>query len=125
MTVIINGSTGINSPEYAGSGAGILPTSISSSYTLTLNDNGKSIDFSGLTGQAITIPDNATVAFPVGATINITNTSSNQLSIEITTDTLRQAGTTLTGTRTLSAYGLCVLRKVSATTWFVTGAGLA
>lgn len=94
------------------------------SYTLVLADNGKSIDFTGAAGQTITIPANASVAFPVGSVVSVTNTTANSLSIAITTDTLRQAGTTNTGTRTLAAYGVATMRKVASTTWIISGAGL-
>lgn len=96
----------------------------SASYTLALTDRGQSIDFTGSTGQTITIPANASVAFPVGTVISITNTTANNLSIAITTDTLRQAGTANTGTRTLGQYGMVTLRKVASTVWFISGSGL-
>lgn len=96
----------------------------STSYTLALTDRSKSIDFTGSTGQTITIPANASVAFPVGATISITNTTANNLSIAITTDTLRHAGTANTGTRTLGQYGVATVRKVASTVWIISGAGL-
>lgn len=97
----------------------------STSYTLALTDRNKSIDFTGSTGQTITIPANSSIAFPVGSTITITNTTTNNLSIAITTDTLRQAGTTSTGTRTLGQYGVATIRKVSSTVWIISGAGLS
>lgn len=89
-------------------------------YTLALTDRGTSID----TTANITIPANASVAFPVGTIITVTNTGSGTLTIGITSDTLRQAGTANTGTRTLSAYGMATMRKVSATVWFISGAGM-
>jgi len=90
-------------------------------YTLALADRGKHIT---ITAGGIVIPDNASVAFPVGATIVIYNDSASAQTISITTDTLRQAGTANTGSRTLDGYGLATLVKVAATTWAITGAGL-
>jgi len=72
----------------------------------------------------VTIPANSAAAFPIGATVVIFNNSGSSQSIAITTDTLRQAGTTNTGTRTLANYGLATCVKVAATTWVITGAGL-
>ena len=89
-------------------------------YTLALTDRGKSID----TTAGVTIPANASVAFPVGTTISIFNNSASNITISITTDTLRLAGTATTGTRTLAQYGVATLRKVAATVWVATGAGL-
>jgi hypothetical protein len=105
--------------------AGVNSRSVSASASLVLTDNGLSIDFTGGAGQTIAIPANASVAFPVGATVTFTNTTANSLSIAITTDTLRQAGSTNTGTRTLANYGVATARKVSSTVWIISGAGLS
>lgn len=93
----------------------------STAYTLVMADAGQSID----TTANVTIPANSSVAFPVGTTVMVTNTSASNSTISITTDTLRQAGTTNTGSRTLAGYGVATLRKVAATTWYISGAGLS
>jgi hypothetical protein len=49
------------------------------------------------------------------------NNSASTQSVSITTDTLRQAGTTNTGTRTLAAYGVATLIKVASTVWVISG----
>lgn len=100
--------------------AAIPPNAKTAAYTLVLGDSGKSID----TTAGVTIPTNASVAFPVGATVMITNVSASAIAIG-TADTLRLAGTTLTGTRNLSGYGVCSMRKISSTVWLITGAGLS
>lgn len=91
-------------------------------YALTLNDNGKHI---AITTGGVTIPANASVAFPIGANVAIYNNSGSSQSIAITSDTLRQAGTTNTGTRTLANYGLATVLKVGPTTWVISGAGVS
>lgn len=93
------------------------PQSSNATATLALTDNGKHLYVS--TNQ--TVPANASVAFPVGATIVLINSSASTITISITTDTMRQAGTTNTGTRTLAAYGMATLVKVASTTWFISG----
>lgn len=99
-----------------------IPANVkATAYTLALTDAGKSID----TTANVVIPANSAVAFPTGTTIMVTNTSGSSISISITTDTLRLAGTTTTGTRTLAGYGMCTMRKVSATVWYISGAGLS
>jgi len=100
---------------------GVPQNSRTAAYTLALTDNGKHIS---ITTGGIVIPANASVAFPLGATIVIYNDSATAQTISITTDTLRQAGTANTGSRTLDGYGLATLVKVAATTWVITGAGL-
>lgn len=99
----------------------IPPVPKSAAYTLALDDRGRSID----TTANVTIPANASVAFPVGSAVMITNTSGSGITIGITSDTLRLAGTANTGTRTLAAYGMATVRKVASTVWFITGAGLS
>lgn len=87
-------------------------------YTLALTDQGKHIS---ITTGGVTIPANASVAFPIGATVVIFNNSASTQALAITTDTLRLAGTTNTGSRTIAAYGLVTCVKVAATTWVVSG----
>lgn len=119
-------STKLATTAYVDSSAcGVPSNTQAASYTCVLSDAGKSIDFTGSTGQTITIPANASVAYPVGTTLSITNTTANNLSIAITTDTMRQAGTANTGTRTLSQYGVATARKIASTTWIISGAGLS
>jgi hypothetical protein len=93
------------------------------SYQLVLADRGKGVDFNGVS-LTCTIPANASVAFPVGTTIVVGNLNASSLSIAITTDTLTLAGTTTTGTRTLLQNGQATLRKVTSTSWLISGAGV-
>jgi hypothetical protein len=92
-------------------------------YALALTDRGKHIS---ITTGGITIPANASVAFPIGSAVTIYNNSSSNQTIAIAgTDTLRWAGTTNTGSRTLSGYGLATVLKVSSTVWVISGAGVS
>jgi hypothetical protein len=100
--------------------------SIASNIILSASDAGKHI-YITLTGQTVTIPPNTgggSVAFPIGTTIVIVNANSVSTSIVITTDTLRLANSTSTGSRTLASNGMCTLLKVAATTWIASGNGL-
>jgi hypothetical protein len=99
---------------------GLPQNSQGSAYTLAFSDMGKHIDIS--TGGVVIPPNSGvgSVEFPIGATIVIFNDSASTQTIS-TTDTLRQAGTTNTGTRTLAAYGVATCLKVAATVWVVTG----
>ena len=101
---------------------GLPQNSQTASYTLALSDQGKHIS---ITTGGVVIPANGSVAFPVGAAISIFNNSGSNQTISITTDTLRQAGTANTGSRTLAQYGLATIVKVAATVWVISGAGLS
>ncbi len=116
----INNTGGITSSDLADAVGykGLPQNSQTSSYTLALADIGKHIS---ITTGGVVIPANGTVAFPIGATIVVFNNSGSNQTISITTDTLRQAGTANTGSRTLAQYGLATCVKVTATTWVVSG----
>ena len=49
------------------------------SYTLVLTDNGDIVEMSG--GGTLTVPTNASVAFPVGAQINLLQTGALQVTV--------------------------------------------
>jgi phage-related tail fiber protein len=102
---------------------GIVPANAQTvAYTAALTDSGKSVD----TSAGVTIPANSAVAFPVGTVFNITNTSAAAITITQGAGvTLRMAGTTLTGNRTLAAYGVSALRKIATDTWMISGSGLS
>lgn len=72
----------------------------------------------------VTIPANSSVPLEIGTTVVIIN-GNNTSAINITTDTLRQAGTSNTGQRTLAAYGMATLVKVASTTWYISGNGIS
>lgn len=105
---------------------GAPQNSQSANYTLVLSDAGKDIlhpNGAGA-GDTFTIPANGSTAFPIGTVISFTNMDANNLSIAITTDTLRVAGSTTTGTRTLAQYGVATIKKVESTVWIIYGVGL-
>ena len=87
----------------------------------TLADCGKLIRMSG----NVTIPANASVAFPVGTVLSFYNNAGASKTIAVTSDTIELAGTALTGTRTLADNGLATFVKVTSTKWVASGAGLS
>ena len=103
---------------------GIPASAVSTTNTLTIADAGEHI-YVTTNGQTITIPANASVAYPIGTTLTfIAGPSATTVTIAITSDTLRLAGGTSTGTRTLAANGMATAVKVAATTWYINGTGL-
>ena len=96
-------------------------------YTLVLTDGGKHIlhPSSDTTARTVTIPANASVAFPVGTAVTFVNQSgAGSLTIAITSDTKRLAGAGTTGSRTLAANGVATALKIASTEWIISGAGL-
>lgn len=98
----------------------------SANYTLVLADSGKSIDHPSTDANArtFTIPANSSVAFPVGTAVSFSNMTSQVVSVAITTDTMYLAGAGTTGTRSLAQYGTATARKLTSTTWLISGVGL-
>lgn len=95
------------------------------SYTLVLSDASKHVYTTTGATYTITIPANSSVAFPVGTVVTIVNTSTNNMTISITTDTMILAGTSTTGSRTLANNGIATALKVGSTTWLISGTGLS
>ena len=96
-------------------------------YTLVLTDQNKEIGLSHATGCALTIPTNASVAFPVGTRIPVWNDSAGTHTIVgasgVTLNGI--AAGTPTGTMTVNASGVrggVILRKTATDTWTVSGA---
>ena len=73
----------------------------------------------------ITIPDNANVAFPLGATLTVVvNAAGNVIVAQGTGVSLYMAGSSTTGNRTVGAYGLASVMKVATDTWVISGTGV-
>jgi hypothetical protein len=105
----------------------IPQNSQSAAYTLVLADAGKHIlhPSADTTARTFTIPANSSVAFPVGAAITFINQNgAGSVTIAITTDTMRLAGTGTTGSRTLAANGVATAIKITSTEWIISGSGL-
>ncbi len=100
----------------------IPPIVATGAYVLADNANGHCID---ITTGGVTIPANATLALAIGFTFSVYNNSGSSQTIAITTDTMRLAGSATTGTRTLAQRGWATCRKVAATEWVITGAGIS
>jgi len=116
-TITAGGTVAASSIGFRG-----LPAStqaVGAGITLALADSGRMV--LNTTG-GWTIPANSSVAFPVGTTIALYNDSGSSQTVSITTDTLRRAGTSDTGSRTIAQRGLATLLKVKSTEWIISGA---
>jgi hypothetical protein len=87
------------------------------SYTLVLADNGKLVEVSNASANTLTVPTNASVAFPIGAQINILQTGVGQT-------TVAGAGVTINGTPGLklrAQWSSATLIKRGTNTWVLVG----
>lgn len=99
----------------------------STNTTLALADRGKHI-FLGGTTNTVTIPTNATTAFPVGSTVVLVNDGTGNMTVSLATDTLDwfQGGAVTTGgTRTVATKSVVTLLKVASTRWVLSGSGIS
>ena len=105
----------IGSPQVSGG---------ATAYTLALADAGDHVYFTGGSTATLTVPTNATVAFPTGTTILVLNNNSGNLTISGAGVTFQLVNTTSTGNRTVATKGMASLIKVATDTWWVTGPGV-
>jgi len=87
--------------------------------TLATTDGGKHYFGSG----TLTIPTNAAVPLPIGTTILVVASAATTIS-QSAGVTLRLAGTSTTGSRTLAIHGMATIIKVGTNTWYINGTGL-
>jgi len=127
-SININGTVGATTPntgvfttlaDSKGDVRSIPQNSQTSAYVLVVGDAGKHIS---ITTGGVTVPQNI---FSTGDAITIYNNStSNQTITQGTGVTLRLAGSSSTGNRTLSQRGLCTILCVASNTFVISGAGL-
>jgi hypothetical protein len=88
------------------------------SYTLVLADKGKLVEISNASANTLTVPLNATVAFPTGSQINILQTGAGQTTVAAT------VGVTINATPGLklrAQWSSATLIKRGTDTWTLVG----
>lgn len=86
-------------------------------YTLVLADAGKVVEISNASAITVTVPTNASVAFPIGTVIEVFQLGAGQITIAVGSITLRAPG----GAKTRVQYSTLSLRKRATDEWVVTG----
>ena len=86
-------------------------------YTLVLADNGKLVTLSNASAITLTVPTNASVAFPTGSIVNLQQVGAGQVTIAGDT------GVTVngTGTKTRAQWSAASLVKTATDTWTLIG----
>ena len=115
-----NAYTGTSFSDSLGNLRNIPINSKSTGYTLLATDNGQCISIS--TG-GVTVPNSV---FSAGQTVAVFNNSgSNQTITQGSGVTMYLGGSSTTGNRTLSGYGLATLLYITSSVVVITGAGLS
>lgn len=94
-------------------------------HAFALVESGNCIQKDSGAAATFTIPANASIAFPVGTVIQIRNRDPDDITLTITTDTLRLAVEGTTADITIPQYCECVIEKVATAEWWVSGAGIS
>lgn len=94
-------------------------------YTFVLQDaNNELITASNASAQTYSIPTNASVAFPIGAIINIIQIGAGQVTINAVTSgttTVLSTGATAAAPKLRAQYSVATLIKAGTDLWYVTG----
>lgn len=128
LTLTTTASTSVTLPTAGTLAITTLTQNIqSTAYTLLLGDAGGHIlhPSADTTARTFTIPANSSVAYDIGTALTFVNqASAGTVTIAITTDTMRWAGTASTGSRTLAQNGMATALKLTSTEWIINGVGL-
>jgi hypothetical protein len=91
-------------------------------YTTVLDDNGKLVTLSNAAAIAVTIPLNSSVAYPVGAQINMAQIGAGQVTVSGAGGvTVVSTGATATTPKTRAQYSTLTAIQTSADNWLVVG----
>jgi len=101
-----------------------MPQVAAANVTLALTDSGKHFYDTSTAPITVTIPTNASVAFPIGTVISAVNASTGNLIVEKGSATLYLGGNATSASRTITSYGVATLMKVATDTWFINGTGV-
>jgi hypothetical protein len=87
-------------------------------YTLVLTDSAKFVTLSNASAITLTIPTNASVAFPIGTQVNIVQLGAGQVTVGGAGVTLRSQGTKL---KLNGIYSAGTLVKINTDEWVLVG----
>jgi hypothetical protein len=131
-TLHVSGNVTVQAIDISGANVysyitGLPQNSQSAAYGLQASDAGKHIlhPSADTTARTFTIPANSSISYPIGTAITFINQhAAGNVTIAITTDTMRLAGGSSTGNRTLVANGVATAIKITFTEWIISGVGL-
>lgn len=93
-------------------------------YTVILDDNGQLVTMNNASANTLSIPTDASVAFPVGTQINVLQIGTGQTTIQAVTagtTTIVSTGATATAPRLRTRYSSATCVKLAANSWVVMG----
>jgi hypothetical protein len=124
--IITTGNVTGNTAGYAIGYRDIPQVSFTGNATIATTDAGKHYYSTLSTGNVLTIANNASQGFQVGAAITIVNQGTGNITVAQGSGvTLYLAGNATSGNRSVATFGMATIIKVATDTWFISGAGVA
>jgi len=124
--IVTAGNVAGNTAGYAIGYRDIPQVSFTGNATIATTDAGKHYYSTLSTGNVLTIANNASQGFQVGAAITIINQGTGNITVAQGSGvTLYLAGNATSGNRTVATFGMATLIKVATDTWFINGTGVS
>lgn len=113
--------------QYPAGYRGVPLIARASGYTFVLADAGRGALKDVSTAVTYTIPPNSSVAFDIGTILTVVNgNASSNISLAAGAGvTVRLAGSSTTGPRTVTPWGYATAIKIATNVWLVSGPGVA
>ena len=93
-------------------------------YTTVLDDNGQIVTMNNASANTLSIPTNASVAYPIGTQINVLQIGAGQTTIQVVTSgttSILSTGATAAAPKIRARYGMATCIKAATDTWYVVG----
>ena len=93
-------------------------------YTLVAADQDKMVTVAGLGTQYVSIPTNASAAFPVGSVVHVAGLNSGTYTIQAVTPattSIQSVGATATGPKLRAQYSAADCLKIATDVWLIVG----
>jgi len=112
--------------QYSAGFRGIPLTTQDNTYTLVIGDSGKMVRHTSGSAHTWTIPPNSSVAYPIGTAVVVRNIGSGAVTLAQGSGvTLRIAGASTTGNKTLAQWGMATLVQEATDVWVANGTGIS
>jgi hypothetical protein len=93
-------------------------------YTTVLDDNGQVVTMNNASANTLSIPTNASVAYPIGTQINVLQIGAGQTTIQAVTSgttSILSTAATAAAPKIRARYGMATCIKAATDTWYVVG----
>ena len=118
--LVFGTSPAISDPKIAQS----INAQTGTTYTFVLADQGKYVTASNASAITVSIPTNASVAFPVGTSIDLIQIGAGQVTVSAATPgttTVYSTGATAASPKTRVQYSALTCKKISTDVWHIIG----